>query len=141
MDRVEVRSFFPHEHTCWQGHKFHKAVDPLGFRVWHSHRNLDGEATDEDPIVTCSLHLAAAVRAKEEEGRRVEVREEIVKHVNKGVDLLIDSLCLGERDQILLHLAANAIAHVVVAPGASLDDVIRANYSEPPEEVKEWLDS
>ncbi|MFJ7205594.1 hypothetical protein ACIQWR_18905 [Streptomyces sp. NPDC098789] len=67
----------------------------------------------------------------------VWTREDIATAVNAGADLVTAELG-SERDQDLMNMVVNAVLHILENPNASLDEVIRENYEEEPEEVRSW---
>lgn len=65
MDAI-VKSFHPASHNvCYMEHPLRAGAGPVGFRVWHKLHE------DENPVISCGLHLAEAVRVKEKEGDEV----------------------------------------------------------------------
>ncbi|MFJ6183747.1 hypothetical protein [Streptomyces sp. NPDC092295] len=66
-------------------------------------------------------------------------RDEVDLALNAGADLVIDGLDLGERDGDLKGLIISAVLTVLDAPRVDdLDEVLRRNYTTPPEEVRDW---
>jgi hypothetical protein len=67
---------------------------------------------------------------------------EVLDIANKAADLVIKELGLpdcGRRD--VVNLVVNAIGSLMENPEtASLDEVIRDNYSAEPEEVRSWAE-
>jgi hypothetical protein len=67
-------------------------------------------------------------------------RDDVEVAVNAGADLVMEDLSLGDRDYDLINLVVNAIMVRLEDAEASLDDVIRENYGDSPEEVRGWWD-
>ncbi|WP_158754255.1 hypothetical protein [Streptomyces sp. NRRL F-2580] len=88
-------------------------------------------------IVKVGKH-AGTLRAGVHKTVYVWTREDISTAVNAGVDLVAEELAGSERDQDLMNMVVNAVLHVLENPNASLDEVIRENYEEEPEEVRSW---
>lgn len=57
---------------------------------------------------------------------------------NGAAELMLDGLDLGDRDTDLLNLFVNATVHLAGHPHADLDEIIEANYSDSPKEVRGW---
>lgn len=58
--------------------------------------------------------------------------------VNAGADLVIDWLSLSDRDNDLINLVVNASVYVAERGDATMEDVIRTNYDEDPDDVRAW---
>ncbi|MFD9563365.1 hypothetical protein [Streptomyces sp. NPDC059994] len=81
---------------------------------------------------------AGAMRPGSRKTVYVWTREDISSAVNAGVDLVAEELAGSERDQDLMNMVVNAVMHILENPNTSLDEVIRENYEEDPEEVRSW---
>jgi hypothetical protein len=66
--------------------------------------------------------------------------EQVATAVNAGADVVKDALDVGERDTDLINLVVNAALVCLKQPEADFDDVVKANYTETPDEVRGWWD-
>lgn len=67
-------------------------------------------------------------------------RERVSEAVNEGADTILDALDLGERDRDLVNLAVNAGLECLDRPGATFEEVVEANFTESPDEIRGWWD-
>lgn len=58
--------------------------------------------------------------------------------IDRGADLVIDELRLGERDTDLTDIVRAAIRTSMTRPDASLNDAISEHMSDSPEQVRSW---
>jgi len=68
--------------------------------------------------------------------------DQIIDVANRAADMVVDELELpdtGSRD--VVNLVVNAIGSLLREPDTnSLNDVIRDNYEEEPDEVRSWVE-
>jgi hypothetical protein len=67
-------------------------------------------------------------------------RDHVFEGVNAGASLFRDALNLGDRDDDLLILVVNTALTRLDQPDEDFDDVVNANYTDTPSEVREWWD-
>lgn len=67
-------------------------------------------------------------------------RDRVSDAVNAGADIIRDALNLNDRDGDLLNLVVNAALTRLDQPDADFDDVVDANYTETPDQVRGWWD-
>jgi hypothetical protein len=60
--------------------------------------------------------------------------------VDAAAGMIGRELDVSDRDIDLLNLVVNATVHLFCHPGATLDEIIEANYSEDPKVVREWCE-
>ena len=69
---------------------------------------------------------------------KMYTRDEVSEAVNNAVNLVAGNIEVSDSDQDMLNLIVNAAMTLLDFPGASMHEVITANYAEDPENVLGW---
>lgn len=83
---------------------------------------------------------AGLVREVKEVSEGVRTWPQIESALDRGVELVTEALDLGEPYTDAIGLAVSAQRQALRDPEATFDKVVKANYTDTPEEVRNWWD-